>query len=57
MKIRPADLNQIRSGGMTSVTFKLGFTLSGPIAYSIEKAGEKSAIEKMDAFQNKVLTY
>jgi tetratricopeptide (TPR) repeat protein len=56
MKIRPADLNQIRSGGMTKVTFQLGFTLSGPIAYSIENAGEKSAIEKMDAFQNKVST-
>ncbi len=51
INIRPADLNLVRSGGITRVTFQLGFTFGGPVAYSVENDEERIANEKMAKFQ------
>ncbi len=53
IKIRPADFNLIKSKGILKVTFQLGFTFGGPLAYSIENAGKIEALEKIKAFQSK----
>jgi hypothetical protein len=51
LKIRPSDLNQVKSGGITQATFQLGFTFSGPVAYSIQNAKIRDPIAKMQALQ------
>ena len=53
INIRPADLNLVRSGGITRVTFQLGFTFGGPVAYSVENNEERIANRKMALFQSK----
>ncbi len=53
IKIRSSDLNLLRTGGITKVTFHIGFTMEGPLAYGLENGATKAEVAEMTAFQEK----